>query len=287
MAIFVWGMILWRSFHNETANELEPPTDLIHVTGSREAPVSTIIENGTRSDSRLLPDKALLVFIIDDFGPTWDKNVVSGFIDFPADITISVIPGNRNSKAVSEAATKAGKELFVHLPMEPSERIALGERDMIWGKTNATELHAVLDRALKDVPGAVGLNNHMGSRATSNLRLMKTLAVELKRRHLFFIDSRTSDHSEALAAMHEADVDALGRDIFLDVEGDSASVAGRIVETARIARKRGWAIAIGHAKKETLAAMNAARPNLERQGFRFVSAGELIRKMTGSPSRKM
>ncbi len=287
LAIFVWGLIFWRSFANEPVAELEPDTDPIHVTGSRSAPPSIFTQNGTRSDSRLLPDEAYIVFIIDDFGPAWKQEIVRGFIDFPADITLSIIPGNRNSRAVAESAHDAGKELFVHLPMEPSERIALNERDMVWVKSDPAELRKVVERALIDVPYAVGINNHMGSKATANFHLMKAFATELKRRRLFFIDSRTSEHSEALRAMQEAGVEALGRDVFLDVDGDSATVAARIAETARIARKRGWAVAIGHVKQATLAAMSAALPELERQGFRLISGGELIRKLAGQISASM
>lgn len=287
MALFVWGIIFWRSYFEQPKAEIEPRTDPIHVTGSRQAPPAIIVENGTRSDARLFPDEALLVFIIDDFGPAWNREIVKGFIDFPADITLSVIPGNRTSKEVSLAAAKAGKELFIHLPMEPSERVAVDERDMIWVKTDNAGLRQVLDRVTREIPGAVGINNHMGSRATSNSRLMKIFATELGRHHLFFVDSRTSERSEALRSMQDAGVNALGRDVFLDVEGDSASVAARIAETARIARKRGWAIAIGHVKAGTLAAMSAALPKLEREGFRLVSAGELIQKLLGASGTRM
>ncbi len=281
MALSVWGIIVWRSFEKPDETAFEAPTDLVHVTGSREKPPATVPENGTRSDTRLFPDEALLVFIIDDFGPAWKQEIVNGFINFPADITLSIIPGNRTSKAVAKAATDAGKEVFIHLPMEPSERIATDERDMIWVKTEERELRTVVGRAIQDIPEAVGVNNHMGSRATSNSRLMKLLATELDRRKLIFVDSRTSERSQALRAMQEAGVNALGRDIFLDVEGDSATVAARIADTARIARKRGWAIAIGHVKGGTLAALRAALPKFEREGFKLVSAGELTRKLLG------
>lgn len=260
----------------------EPLTDPVHVTGSREPLFSTPIENGTRTDSRLIPDEALLVFIIDDFGPAWQQQIVDGFLKFPANITLSIIPGNSRSKSAAKAADESGKEVFIHLPMEPTERVAVNERDMVWVKSDSDELRKVLDRALSEIPNAVGLNNHMGSRATSNRRLMKLLGTELRRRSLYFVDSRTSEKSEALRAMQESGVDAIGRDVFLDVDGDSASVAARIAETARIARRRGWAVAIGHVKGGTLAALTAAAPNLERAGFTFVSAGELIERLLGN-----
>lgn len=284
MAIFVWGLIIWREFNGNREIKQEPVTDPVHVTGSSSSPPLTIVENGTKSDSRLLPNEALLVFIIDDFGPAWEKSLVDGFIRFPADISLSIIPGNKTSRLVAESAANAGKEVLIHIPMEPSDRIALDERDMIWVKTSDREMSHIFDRALQDIPNAAGVNNHMGSKATAKRETMTAMARELKSRGLFFIDSRTSERSEGLAAMQSVGNPSLMRDVFLDVQGDSASVAARIAETARIARRRGWAIAIGHVKQGTLAALKASLPDLERQGFRLVSAGELIRRIVKDPS---
>jgi len=260
----------------------EPRSDPLYVTGSRRPPPApTEIEEEPRRRRLPASELPVICIIVDDFGPAWDKDLIAGFLNLSIEITVSVIPGYPTSTQVARRAAESGREVFVHLPMEPEESVALKERDMIHIRDDAAGIRRTLDRALTDIPMAVGINNHMGSKATSNRPLMDRLAAEVRRRGLCFVDSRTIHRSTALRAMLTAGVPAIGRDLFLDVKPDSASVVEQLYALASIARRRGWAVGIGHVKWNTLAAIQTVFPQLETENYRFVSAGRLINEIVG------
>ena len=108
---------------------------------------------------------------------------------------------------------------------------------------------------LDGVPGALGANNHMGSKMTADAMSMDAVMRVLNLRGLYFLDSRTGTGSVALAAAARAGVPAMGRDVFLDDGADKATVAARLAELAAIARARGCAVGIGHPHPATAAAI--------------------------------
>jgi len=116
----------------------------------------------------------------------------------------------------------------------------------------------------------------MGSRATSDDRLMKMLAVELKERNLIFIDSRTVPNSRALPAMKIVGVPALGRDVFLDNYRDVENIQVQLQALLKVARRRGWAIGIGHSNRVNLEALTEAIPIIEESGVKFVTVSALV-----------
>jgi polysaccharide deacetylase 2 family uncharacterized protein YibQ len=269
LAVVTWGYIFARP---ERAAR-EAPVDPIHVTGSRTPPPE--VKERQESPLKVTTSSAYVAIVIDDFGPTWDAELIRGFTQFPAPLTISVIPGNRKSAEIARQADDAGKEVFIHMPMEPTERVALDERDMLWVKSTRAQIAHTLDRARHELPQAVGLNNHMGSRATADASLMELVAAEVRSRGLIFVDSRTSERSEALRMMEQAGVTALGRDVFLDIKPDSASVSNRLKDLSRIAHRRGLAIGIGHVRWGTLRALKAVLPVFKREGIRLITVSEL------------
>jgi len=280
LAVLVWSLVFIRKSAAPPAGE--PPGGGLYITGSRSKPPAPppITSEDTVIRRKAVDFAPEISIIIDDFGPAWDDAVVQGFIELPFEVTLSVIPGNRTTTSAAKRAAAAEKEIFIHLPMEPEERIAMDERDMLLSGSSAERVRAVLKRAIQEIPGARGVNNHMGSKATADRKLMGRVAEELKRSKLSFVDSRTTERSVALRAMQQTGIPAIGRDVFLDVETDSANVAERLYELAFIARRRGWAVGIGHVKRNTLAAMRAVLPTLQKDGFRFVFAGDLIEELS-------
>ncbi|MFH0766185.1 MAG: divergent polysaccharide deacetylase family protein [Calditrichota bacterium] len=222
------------------------------------------------------PQVPWIAIIIDDFGPTWHPAIVKGFYELPYDLTLSIIPGNRNSVKTAQAAGAQGKECFLHLPMEPTDSIALDERDMIYTGMTAEQIKVVLDRAVKEIPLAVGVNNHMGSKATADPEIMTLLASELKNRNLQFVDSRTTLGSCGLSCMREQGIPALGRDIFLDFMPDEDHIKEQLEQLTKIARNRGWALGIGHVRAKTLKTLRHELPRVVNEGIRIVSAGCLV-----------
>ncbi|MCF7811701.1 divergent polysaccharide deacetylase family protein [bacterium] len=217
-----------------------------------------------------------VALIIDDFGPAGTARMVKDFINLPFNVTCSILPGNRKSIAIDEAVHELGGESMIHMPMEPVVKESMDERDMLFVGVDSIELKTLIDRVTADLKYAVGMNNHMGSLATSNDTLMRMLAKELKARDLFYIDSRTVINSRAKPAMTAIGVPVLGRDVFIDNIADSAKMVQQLSALINKAKKRGWAIGIAHARSKTLAILKDTAPNFRDSGVKFVTASKLI-----------
>jgi hypothetical protein len=180
--------------------------------------------------------------------------------------------------APAAATTTARREIFLHLPMQPlgSPGTAPGPDALLIGMEAGAVVER-LDRALRSVPGASGVNNHMGSAATADPALMGVLMDELSRRGLRFLDSLTSPRSVAWQAARSAGVPALRNRLFLDVDHrDEAAITARLAELVAVARARGQAVGIGHPHAATAAVLARELPRYAAEGVRFVTVSELI-----------
>jgi polysaccharide deacetylase 2 family uncharacterized protein YibQ len=159
--------------------------------------------------------------------------------------------------------------------MEPRSGIDPGPGRITTAMDDAA-ITAQVEADIAAVPLATGVNNHEGSRATADDRVMRDVAAVLAQRHLFFIDSRTIASSVAAKDVVAAGVPSAARDVFLDGVADVAAVEGQLRRAAAIAKERGSAIAIGHPRASTLLAVRAMLPELERDGISFVDAADLV-----------
>ncbi len=221
-----------------------------------------------------------VAIIIDDFGPALLRRMVKGFVELPFDVTLAILPGNDKTIEVGKAAVEAGKSVFIHLPMQPIDSVCMDERDMVYVDMSTEEISIIFDRIMMELPSAVGVNNHMGSRATGDSSLMAILAEELKKRGLIFVDSRTAPNSCGLRCMRRRGVPALGRDIFLDFTEDPAVIRNQLAKAVRIAEKYGRSVAIGHARLSTLEILQADLPKYAEKGVKFVFVDELTASVT-------
>jgi len=220
------------------------------------------------------PARAKLAIIIDDCGqwPVTER----GFIALPLPLTLSVLPHVRYGAEIAHDADAAGKGVMLHLPMEPLSGIDPGPGRITVAMGDAAIAAQVRDD-LASVPLARGVNNHEGSRATQDDRVMRDVAAVLASEHLFFIDSRTSGTSVAERDAKDAGVATAGRDVFLDNRADVAATEAQLREAARLAERNGSAIAIGHPRPTTLEALRALYPSLQADGISFVLASDLVR----------
>lgn len=176
------------------------------------------------------------------------------------------------------AAPAARREIFLHLPMQPQGYPGTnpGEGALLIGMDEA-EVARRLDVALAAVPGARGVNNHMGSAATADLPLMAVLMEQLHRRGLRFVDSLTTPHSVAYRAARDAGVPALRNRLFLDVDWqDQDAIAGKLEKLVDVARKRGRVVGICHPHPAIAAVLARELPRYQAAGVRFVTASELM-----------
>lgn len=217
---------------------------------------------------------AELAIIVDDAGQWLETE--RAFIALPIPLTLSVLPDVRYSQLISSEAMAAGKGVMLHLPMEPISGINPGP-----GKITTTmsdeKIVEQVDADLADVPLAQGVNNHEGSKATADARVMRDVASAIAARgNLFFIDSLTTAHSVAAAATQADGIPTASRDVFLDDEANVPYVEQQLRLAASIALQRGEAIAIGHPRPTTLSALRLMIPEIERQGVRFVLVRNIV-----------
>lgn len=182
------------------------------------------------------------------------------------------------SLSTAAVSATARREIFLHLPMQPLGYPGTdpGPDALLIGM-EAEAVIVRLDQALQSVPGARGVNNHMGSAATADPALMGTLMEELGRRGLRFLDSLTSPHSVAWQAARSAGVPALRNRLFLDVDHqDEAAITASLEALVAVARARGQAVGIGHPHAATAAVLARELPRYAAAGVRFVTVSELI-----------
>src|SRR5262249_14664691 len=140
------------------------------------------------------------------------------------------------------------------------------------------QVAVVVERSLDAVPHVVGVNNHMGSRFTEDTDRMRVVLERLHQRHLFFLDSMTTPHSNARAAAQATGVPYLSRKVFLDDAVDDASIRQRLQDLVTAAKRDGEAIAIGHPHPETLAALQGFSDQAKQEGVDVVPLSTLVAK---------
>jgi polysaccharide deacetylase 2 family uncharacterized protein YibQ len=219
---------------------------------------------------------ARLAIIIDDMGSSLSEAQSLAAIKVP--LTFSIIPGLRVDKEV--AAYAAGKkiETMIHIPMQskgwPAIRL---ETNGLLVTMDADELRERVTGFVQQFPGAVGANNHMGSKFTEQEEKMAAVLQVLKKNNLFFVDSVTSSESAGLRVAQRLGIRAARRNVFLDNEQESSYILGQLNQAVRQARKNGSAIAICHPHPATIAALAAALPGLAGQGVLLVPVSRLVK----------
>jgi hypothetical protein len=220
------------------------------------------------------PSAPRLAIIIDDCGQWLDTE--HGFIALGVPLTMSVLPHLRYTAQIAHDAAAAGKGVMLHLPMEPHSGADPGPGRITTAMDDAAITAQVRDD-LDAVPLAAGVNNHEGSAATEDARVMRDVAAVLAERHVFFVDSRTSAATVAERAAVAAGVPTARRNVFLDDVADVDATEQQLRHAAELAKTNGSAIAIGHPRPTTLTAVRALLPELQRDGITLVLAGDLVR----------
>jgi polysaccharide deacetylase 2 family uncharacterized protein YibQ len=218
-------------------------------------------------------DGVRVAVVIDDLGRSVDEVETLERLGVP--LTYSVLPFEAATPEVVAVLRRHGDEILCHLPMEPVNGQNPGPGALRHGM-DAGELRAATAAALAAVPGAVGANNHMGSRLSADPRSMHAVLGLLADRDLFFLDSRTSPESVGYRVATELGVPAAERQVFLDGDQRPQMIREQFERMLAIARQRGAAIAIGHPHAATLAALAAAVPRAKALGYRFVRVSDLL-----------
>ncbi len=195
-----------------------------------------------------------LALIMDDTG--YGMAAVDAALALGVPVTFSVLPNAPDAAAAAEKAYAAGQLVMLHMPMEPKDPdIAdkmMGKIGLVAGM-NEAQLHHQVDLALNKVPHASGMSNHMGSMLTEQADSMRWLMQDLKQRHMFFLDSLTTNASVARVLAAKTGVAWASRRFFLDNDTSEAAMQRMWRKILKRAAKKGGCIVIYHASPSSLA----------------------------------
>jgi uncharacterized protein len=213
-----------------------------------------------------------IAICIDDLGE--DIAATEAALRLPRSVALSFLPFAATTPGFALRAREEGHVVLAHVPMQALGGGNPGAMALNVGMP-ADEIARRLAWSLERVPGAIAVNNHEGSRFTSDDAALVPVMAMLKARGLFFFDSRTSGGSHGEAAARAAGVDSVGRDIFLDDDQSAGAVTAQLNALAATAKRQGMAVAIGHPHAMTLRLLAAWLA--EDHGVRLVTLPEAMR----------
>lgn len=224
-----------------------------------------------------------IAIIIDDLGYELESSL--RVISIAAPVSVAVLPHAPRARSLARAASRSGKDVLLHLPLQADSERQPVEPEHITVDMDRGQIAGILARALESVPEAIGVNNHQGSLATRYDEHMQWLMELIRERDaLFFVDSYTTHQSVAFDVAMRSGVPTARRDVFLDSNRHPDEIRRQIERLKEKARIHGEAIAIGHPYPETIAALERAIPELEAEGFELVPISEVVRRDTSGYS---
>ena len=238
-------------------------------------------EPGTKPEPEPEPEPApkglpRLALVIDDLGyaaPEWVTRLCAQSVPF----SVAVLPYQEHTAASAEIAHGRGKEVMLHLPMEPIGYPAAGKdpgpNAVLFDLTEA-QIRDRVRRALAEIPYRKGVNNHMGSRITPDRTRMGWVLQEIKAKNCFFVDSRTEKDSVAFTVAQELGIPSVQRKVFLDDDKSMAAMTRQWERAIALAQKDGSVLIIGHIYPETVAALETLIPSSQHR-VTFVPASAL------------
>lgn len=217
----------------------------------------------------------MIAIVIDDMG--LDRKRSAWATDLPANITLSYLPYAPHIEDQVDDAIANGHEIILHMPMQAMRKGEVPGRYGLFVDMPADQIRQNTNAALDAFSGYVGVNNHMGSKFTSDRAGMETFMAELEKRNVFFLDSKTASTSVAEEVARAHHLPATHRDIFIDHTETAEFVAAALNHAEDLARATGSAIAIGHPKDVTLASLEVWMEGLEGRGFQIVPLSQVVK----------
>ncbi|UYK96739.1 divergent polysaccharide deacetylase family protein [Pantoea stewartii] len=228
-----------------------------------------------------------LAIVIDDVGyrPTEENKV----LQMPQAISVAVLPDAPYARQMAIKAHQGGHEVLIHLPMAPLSKQPL-EKNTLTPEMSSAEIDRIIRSAVNNVPYAVGLNNHMGSKMTSSLPGMQKVMQALNQYNLYFLDSMTIGNSQSVPAAQGTHVRVLKRRVFLDDSQNINAIRQQFSRAVKLAERDGYAIAIGHPHPNTVRVLQQMLPTLPAD-ITLVTPGQLLneplRNGSASPAKTL
>lgn len=260
----------------------EDPTFDEPETISKSQPEEKSDENTSAKEEPASSAKKLIAIVIDDMGI--NKKRTTEINEIKAPITASFLTYGTQLAEQVQASKDSGHEIILHIPMEPYSAANTAPDQLLVNMSNE-QIADRFEEMLQKIDGLKGGNNHMGSKFTENREKLAVVMKILKEKNMFFLDSKTSIKAVGCEVAAKYDVDCTNRDVFLDNENNFEYITGQLKRTERIAQNKGYAIAIGHPKSETVKALQNWLKNLDKDKFETVTISELLKKMKNTQKK--
>ena len=232
-------------------------------------------EKGLRKEEKSPPPGPYVSIVIDDFG--FSRSIADEYKDISLSLTWSIIPFQTHSGYAAELAEESGIPYMVHMPMSAvGDKKWSEKKGVIDTGMSAETVTLLLRKAMASLPGAMGMNNHRGSRATKDEKIMEMVMTELAATSLFFLDSRTISSSVAYNTALEKGVPAAFCSVFLDHESSEEFMEKHFRRGLAIAEKKGWVVMIAHTRSATVDFLKK-KSGIPLEKGRYVTMPELIR----------
>jgi len=220
--------------------------------------------------------------IIDDIG--YDLQIVKELACIPAPIAYAILPHTLHAVEAANILHAAGKEILLHLPMEPhSHPDESPGPGALMADMDEGEIRRLIRKNLAAVPFVSGVNNHMGSRFMENEARLVPVMEELRARGLFFVDSMTTDNSRGRESAGRVRVRFAARDIFIDYAPGHAVAMESLLSAFRLGSKNGAPVLmIGHPYRETVRAIRDVLPLWRKEGVKVIPVSAYLRISGGT-----
>ena len=222
-----------------------------------------------------IENKPLVSIVLDDMG--LNQLHSDWAVSLKAPLTLSFLPYAKDLANQTQSARAQGHELLIHLPMEPRGAADPGPGALMVNM-DQMEIKKLLARALYAFPGAIGVNNHMGSLFTADYRAMSIVLMQIKSSGQLFLDSLTTSNSLVGQLGDKLNVPVVSRDVFLDDIDKEDEIVRRLREVERVALDKGTAIAIGHPRLTTLRVLEKWLANLAEKKIRLAPLSAVAKK---------
>lgn len=263
-----------RPVKNTAKPAAPPPAKSTPVSSPAAARPAAPAERPRPPEQPKPEHRGTLVFVIDDAGNNLRE--LEPFLRFPGSLTIAVLPGLPHSAEAARRIRAAGKEVFLHQPMEAVGGQAPGP-GAIYSGMNADEIRAILRRNISEIGPIAGMNNHQGSKITMDREAMETVLAFCREQGICFLDSRTIAETAAPAAAERLGMKIGERDVFIDNEQEKSSMIRYIREGINRAEQRGSVVMIGHTWSPELGPLlTELYSELIKQGYSLSTASTLI-----------
>ena len=249
-----------------TPNDLEPRVQL------DGALIDTAL-GSTPRQSQTTAARPRMAIIVDDGG--YGGSATRTILDLDNRLTLSILPNTPGGRSLAEKAAELGFEVMLHMPMENTNPKMRHEGELEVGMS-PEQVAGLVQAALAQVPGAVGINNHTGSKYTQDTDAMGHFLDSLKDSGLYFVDSRTTPNAKGYELASARRIPTAKRHLFLDHDNEPGAIRARFKEAMHLAEQNGRAVVICHFRRNTAAVLAELLPDLERRGIELVPASVLV-----------